>query len=130
MRIVRREPGDLVVIDGIRGRVAGSPAVHRRKGRQTGLFLRVGWEEAATALARMGAPYATRLWMVAQLQTELEHPRDGWVKPRQQLLAEIGLSSHAHDAVARLEQLGLIEVQRSPGKRSLVRLTTNGRAGE
>ena len=78
-------------------------------------------------MARLGTDHATRLWLAVQLQAGLDRPRDGWVKLRPQLLNQIGLPPHSRNVVARLERLGLIEVQRSPGKRASARLTCDRR---
>jgi hypothetical protein len=76
-------------------------------------------------MVRMNADHTARLWLAVQLQTKLELPKDGWIKPRRQFLDQIGLPHSIRDVVARLERAGLIEVQRHPNKRALVRLVSS-----
>ena len=55
-----------------------------------------------------------RLWLVLQLQTKLERPKGGWIKPRKQLLEQVELPRQVRNVIASLERAGLIEVQRQP----------------
>ena len=50
-------------------------------------------------MVRMNADHAARLWLVIQLQTRLERPADGWVKPRRQLLDQIELPRSIRDVI-------------------------------
>ena len=95
-----REPGEFVLADGVLGRVIENSVTRRRH-----------------ECRLRGAPVVGD-----QLQTRLERPADGWVKPRRQLLDQIELPHSIRDVIARLERAGLIEVQRRPNKRALVRL--------
>jgi hypothetical protein len=123
MKHRRHNPGDLVVVDGIRGRVVDTSLARRRRERQRRLFMHLGWEEVAEVARALGLPYTMRLWLALKLQTDLGHSKEeGWIKPRRQLLDQIGLPPHSRHVIARLERSGMIEVQRPPGKRVVVRL--------
>ena len=117
-----REPGEFVLADGVLGRVVENSVTRRRRERREQRYLDINWDTTAVAMVRMNADHAARLWLVIQLQTRLERPADGWVKPRRQLLDQIELPHSIRDVIARLERAGLIEVQRHPNKRALVRL--------
>src|SRR5215212_1805549 len=121
-----REPGDFVLADGILGRVAESSVTRRRRQRRAQRYLHVGWDDLAAAAVRLNTDHATRLWLALRLQTTLEQPRDGWIKPRRQLLDQIELPPSIRNVVNRLERAGLIEVQRHPNKRALVKLAASG----
>ena len=118
-----REPGEFVLSDGILGRAIEGTVTRRRRERRAERRLIISWDETATALVRLRVDYPMRLWLVLQLQTKLERPKDGWVKPRQQLLEQVELPQVRH-VISHLERIGLIEVRRQPGQRALVRLVT------
>ena len=117
-----REPGEFVLADGVLGRAVETSVTRRRRERRGQRYLDIGWDVTAAAMVRMNADHAARLWLVIQLQTRLEQPADGWIKPRRQLLDQIELPHSIRDVVTRLERVGLIEVQRHLNKRALVRL--------
>jgi hypothetical protein len=61
------------------------------------------------------------VWLHHNLQTV--RANDGWVKLEQKDLIAMGIAdNNLYRDVTRLEALGLIEVQRRPGKRPLLRL--------
>ena len=124
-----REPGEFVLSDGILGRAIEGVVTRRRRERRAKRCLIVGWDETAAALTRVQADHTMRLWLVCQLQTKLEQPKDGWIRPRRQLLDQVGLPLHVRNVIASLERAGLIEVQRSISKRARVRLTPTTRRG-
>jgi hypothetical protein len=70
----------------------------------------------------LNTDHATRLWLIVVLQTRLDRPDDGWVKPRKQLLDGVGLPHHLRDVIARLERSGAVLVRRRSGKRALLKL--------
>lgn len=121
-----REPGEFVLADGVLGRAIESSVIRRPRGRREQRYLHVNWDITVAAMVRMNADHTARLWLVIQLQTKLERSVDGWIKPRRQLLDQIELPHSIRDVIVRLERAGLIEVQRQPNKRALVRLATSG----
>ena len=107
-----REPGEFVLSEGILGRAVEGIVTRRRRERRAKRCLVVGWDETAAALVRLRVDYPMRLWLVLQLQTKLDQPRDGWIKPRRHLLDQVELPLHVRNVVTSLEHAGLIEVQR------------------
>jgi hypothetical protein len=119
-----REPGEFVLSDGILGRAVEGTVTRRRRESRAKRYLTINWDETAAAVVRLQTDHATRLWLVLQLQAKLNRHKDGWIKLRRQLLDQVGLPRHVRNVIASLERAGLIEVQRSPSKRALVRLVT------
>ena len=120
-----REQGEFVLADGILGRAVEGAVTRRRRARRAQRYLQIGWDDTAAAAVRLNTDHTTRLWLVLQLQTALERPEDGWIKPRRQLLDQIELPHRIRDILIRLERAGLVEVQRQPNKRALVKLVTS-----
>jgi hypothetical protein len=120
--VMMREPGEFVLADGVLGRAVESSVTRHRRERRAKRYLHVRWDETVAAAVRLSTDHAMRLWLVIRLQTTLEKPEDGWIKPRRQLLDQMELPHRLRDVIIRLERTGLIEVQRPPNKRALVRL--------
>ena len=110
--------------DEIRGRKVELTWEKRRRERKQRRYLHVAWPYLAHVVAGVfKTEQALCLWLVVVLQSVMERPRDGWITPRRSFLGEMGLAhKHFDEVVARLECKGLIEVQRRPGKRALLRL--------
>jgi hypothetical protein len=88
-------------------------------------FVMVGWGELVPIMVRLKFTRASRLLFVLLLHRNLQRVghRDGWVRLERKDLASVGLAdSNLTKAVAKLETAGLVEVQRRPGKRPLIRL--------
>ena len=95
----------------------------KRRERRASCFLRVEWGELIAATRQINTDRVTRLWLTLVMLEGMDDPEDGWLEPRRWMLMEIGVAgSHYADVLARLEGKGLIEVERSPGKRARVRL--------
>jgi hypothetical protein len=95
-------------------------------------FVLVEWGELVTAFGALGFGRAQRLFFVVLLHQNLKWvaANSGWVELAHADLAAVGLAdSNLTKAVAKLETLGLVEVQRRPGKRPLLRLVTSGKSG-
>ena len=71
------------------------------------------------------------MWEVLRIHQEFE-PNRVWLKPLAHLLKAAGLSAAMvrHRAIRELETAGLIEVQRQPGRPSLIRRIGIGSAQE
>jgi hypothetical protein len=115
-------------VDGLpewKGRPVTTEVAKRRAAKRSRRFVMVGWSELATSLCAYGADQPTRLLMVIHLQARLQRTvaKRGWTELVHADLHSVGLvSCNLSKAVAKLEQAGVIEVRRRPGKRPLVRL--------
>ena len=80
------------------------------------------WTEFAAVVSAGASGRSVGLWLAIRMQAKLEG-RD-WVRVRTHLRESLGFTNRAaHSrAVAELERLGCIEVQRRPGYAPLVRL--------
>jgi transposase-like protein len=88
-------------------------------------FVMAEWGWLASALCTLRADRATRLLLVLCLHVKLQRVADraGWVELAQHDRKAVGLAdSHLCRVVTKLETLGIVEVQRRPGKRPLLRL--------
>jgi hypothetical protein len=109
---IEAEPVELECLKGVK---------RRRQQR----FVLVPWGQLAAQMKALRVSPSGRLLMVLHLQKNLDATRadDGWIVPRNSILAEVDLAHRNFSRVlAQLEAAGLIEVQRRPGKRSKVRL--------
>jgi DNA-binding transcriptional ArsR family regulator len=127
MSVVKLNP-----VDGLpewKGKRVVTPRQKARAEKRARRFVMVGWGEVASACRVAGTDRATRLLMVLYLHRNLSKNRDGWIAPEQKDLIAIGIGdSNLSKDVAKLEALGLVEVQRRPGKRPLLRLADRGSA--
>ena len=83
------------------------------------------WGWTTKALCAVDTDRATRLLVVLSLHEKLRQTKrsHGWIELVRHDLVAIGIADgHLGRAVAKLETLGLVEVQRRPGKRPLLRL--------
>ena len=97
----------------------------RRDAKRAARYVMVSLRELLPALAILKTDKATRLFLAACLHRKLTKvtSRSGWLEISRYDLASFGLyDSNYYKTVAKLETLGLIEVQRRPGKRPLLRL--------
>jgi hypothetical protein len=80
------------------------------------------WPELAAVVAAGASGRSVGLWLAIRMQAKLEGCE--WVRVRTHLRESLGFSNRAaHSrAVAELERLGFIEVQRRKGYAPLVRL--------
>ena len=103
----------------------------RRTAKRGRRFVMVEWGQLAPALRALGTDRATRLFLVLHLLRRLLcAKRTGWVELVRHDLEAAGLADgHLTRAVVKLEALGLVEVQRRPGKRPLLRLIDKGALG-
>jgi hypothetical protein len=115
-------------IDGLpawKGRKVTTARRQRLQAKRASRFVMAEWGWLAPALCTLRADRATRLLLVLCLHTKLRRVADraGWVELAQHDLKAVGLADdNLSRVVARLEALELVEVQRRPGKRPLLRL--------
>ena len=120
---------ELNPVDGLpefKGRKVVTERQKLRAAKRAQRFVMVGWGDLASALCALRTDHATRLYLVLHLHSKLRRSaaRDGWVELVQHDLKATGLAgSNFCKAVAKLEAAGLVEAQRRPGKRPLLRLT-------
>jgi hypothetical protein len=99
-------------------------SAHRRRRRQRGMLFvpALPWLGVVEALSRLSTSRAVLLWHLLRMQSKIEGKE--WLTPRLSFLAEAGLDDRKarSRAVAELEQAGLAEVRRRPGKLPLLRL--------
>jgi hypothetical protein len=103
----------------------------RRKAKRDRVFVVASWSELMPALQALGTDQATKLYLVLLLQRKLQRTRraDGWIELIRHRLVAVGLANNnLSKAVAKLEKAGLVEVQRRPGKRPLLRLAPKAEA--
>jgi DNA-binding transcriptional ArsR family regulator len=114
-------------IDGLpewKGRRVVTERQKARAAKRARRFVMVEWGELTAAFRTAGTDRATRLLAVLYLHRNLSKNASGWIAPDQKDLIAIAIAdSHLSRTVAKLEALGLVEVQRRPGKRPLLRLT-------
>jgi hypothetical protein len=109
----------------IKGRKITPEWRKRRAAKRTRRFVIADWGWLAPALRTIRSDRPTRLLLVLCLHAKLQRvaARGGWIElVRHDLDAAGLLDGNLYKVVARLETLGLIDVQRRPGKRPLVRL--------
>jgi hypothetical protein len=94
----------------------------QRGGRQRLFAPSTAWPELAAVVAAGASGRSVGLWLAIRMQARLE--RREWVRVRTHLRQSLGFTNRAaHSrAVAELERLGFIEVQRRKGHAPLVRL--------
>jgi hypothetical protein len=100
------------------------------RGARQRLFVpSTAWPELAAVVAAGVSGRSVGLWLAVRMQAKLE--RREWVRVRTHLRESLGFTNRAaHSrAVAELERLGFIEVQRRKGYAPLVRLLAR-RMGE
>jgi hypothetical protein len=93
------------------------------RGTRQRLFVpSTAWPELAAVVAAGVSGRSVGLWLAIRMQAKLE--RRDWVRVRTHLRQSLGFTNRAaHSrAVAELERLGFIEVQRRKGHAPLVRL--------
>jgi hypothetical protein len=100
-----------------------------RAGRNHLFVPSTAWPELAAVVAAGVSGRSVGLWLAIRMQARLE--RREWVRVRTHLRESLGFTNRAaHSrAVAELERLGFIEVQRRKGYAPLVRLMPR-RTGE
>jgi hypothetical protein len=103
----------------------------RREAKRADRYVIIILRELLPALSALKVDKATRLFWAICLHRKLTKAtsRGGWVDVPQHDLVSFGLhDSNYYKTVAKLERLGLVEVQRRPGKRPLLRLLEAGGA--
>jgi hypothetical protein len=94
------------------------------------LYVRMSWHELAEGMAALTMDHGCRLWLLLHWQTRVEKSKGGWLLPRTYMLEKLGLhGEHYSHVVARLERLGVVEVQRlgrGRSKKALLRLVKEG----
>jgi hypothetical protein len=101
------------------------------RGTRQRLFVpSTAWPELAAVVAAGVTGRSVGLWLAIRMQAKLE--RREWVRVRTHLRQSLGFTNRAaHSrAVAELERLGFIEVQRRKGYAPLVRLVPRQAADE
>jgi hypothetical protein len=117
-------------VDGLpewKGRKIVTEVQKKRAAKRARRFVMVEWGRLMSIMDGLKFTRPQRLVFVLLLQENLQRTRanDGWIKLEQKDLLATGLAdSDLYKAVAKLETLGLIEVQRRPGKRPLLCLRT------
>ena len=99
------------------------------RGSRQRLFVpSTAWPELAAVVAAGVSGRSVGLWLAIRMQAKLE--RREWVRVRTHLRQNLGFTNRAaHSrAVAELERLGFIEVQRRKGYAPLVRLVPRQQA--
>jgi hypothetical protein len=128
MSVVKLNP-----VDGLpewKGRKIVTERQKQRVAKRARRFVMVEWGRLVTTMTKLGFTRAQRLIFVLLLHENLQSAcaNDGWIKLEQKDLVGVGLAdSDLYKAVAKLEALGLVEVQRRPGKRPLLRLVEPGK---
>ncbi len=100
------------------------------RGNRQRLFVpSTAWPELAAVVAAGVSGRSVGLWLAIRMQARLE--RREWVRVRTHLRQSLGFTNRAaHSrAVAELERLGFIEVQRRQGYAPLVRLVPQWSGG-
>jgi hypothetical protein len=119
-------------VDGLpewKGRQIVTPRQKARAEKRGRRFVLASWDLLVPAMHAMGCSRAQRLFFTLLLHRKLQRvqAQGGWVLIKLTDLKAVGLAdSNFTKAVAHLEKLGLIEVQRRPGKRPLLRLIDGG----
>jgi hypothetical protein len=100
----------------------------RQKARVTkraSRFVMIEWGELITIVTKLGLVRHARLLFVLLLhrKSRVTQTNNGWIELKRADLVDVGLAdSNLSKATYQLETLGLVEVQRRPGKRPLLRL--------
>jgi hypothetical protein len=116
-------------VDGLpewKGRKVVTERQRQRAAKRARRFVMVEWGFLVSALNALKCGRAQRLFFVLLLHRNLRMTRtnDGWIGPAQKDLIAANLADrNLYKAVASLKRAGVIEVQRRPGKRPLLRLT-------
>jgi hypothetical protein len=116
-------------VDGLpewKGRKVVTERQRQRAAKRARRFVMVEWGFLVSALNALKCGRAQRLFFVLLLHRNLRMTRtnDGWIDPAQKDLIAANLADrNLYKAVASLKRAGVIEVQRRPGKRPLLRLT-------
>jgi hypothetical protein len=99
-----------------------------RAGRNRLFVPSTAWPELAAVVSAGASGRSVGLWLAIRMQAKLE--RRDWVRVRTHLRQSLGFTNRAaHSrAVAELERLGFIEVQRRRGYAPLVRLVPQRKA--
>jgi hypothetical protein len=109
----------------IRGRSIEPEWRKKRAARRARRFVMVSWEDLTVVARTLGMDRASRLFFLLCLRNKLTRTRsaDGWIELALHDLAALDLADrNLGRVVARLERVGLVEVQRRSGKRPLLRL--------
>jgi DNA-binding transcriptional ArsR family regulator len=96
-------------------------------------YLHVEWNRVVDHLLAARADGRSRLLVALWHQSNLTRPKGGWFKLQARLLAELGLGgsrSNVGRLLGDLEGAGIVELQRRPGKRALVRLIDKPEEGQ
>jgi hypothetical protein len=115
-------------VDGLpewKGRKVVTERQKTRAAKRARRFVMVEWGWLTKALCTVDANRVVRLLMVLSLHEKLQRTSraGGRIELVQHDLAAMRIAdSHLSRDIAKLETLGLIEVQRRPGKRPLLRL--------
>jgi hypothetical protein len=123
MSVVKLNP-----VDGLpewKGRKVVPEWRKRRDAKRARRFIMIEWGELAPALGALHFTRAQRLLFVLFLHRHLQrtHRQDGWTELERKDLVAVNLAdSNLYKATHQLKTLGLVEVQRRPGKRPLLRL--------
>ena len=120
--------GKLNPVDGLpewKGRRVITERQRLRAERRARRFVMVEWGELVAIMTKLGLVRHVRLTFVLLLHRKMQatQTNDGWVELKRADLVDVGLAdSNFSKATFQLEALGLVEVQRRPGKRPLLRL--------
>jgi hypothetical protein len=126
MSVVKLNP-----VDGLpewKGRKIVTERQRRRAARRAQRFIMVEWGYLLSKLEALKLGRTQRLFFVLLLHQNLQKAQasNGWIMLERKDLAAAGIAdSNLYKAVANLEALGLIEAQRRPGRRPLLRLIDN-----
>jgi hypothetical protein len=118
-------------VDGLpewKGRKVVTELQKARAAKRARRFVVVEWGVLVSIMAKPGFPRHIRLLFVLLLHQKMRmvQSNNGWVELRRADLIDVNLAnSNFYKAVTGLEGLGLVEVQRRPGKRPLLRLITD-----
>jgi hypothetical protein len=119
---------ELNPVDGLpewKGRVVVTARQKARAARRARRFVIIEWDSLISTMNILRFGRAQRLFFVLGLHRKLQmtQAQDGWLQLERADLIAAGLADcNFTKAVVRLERAGLIEVQRRPGKRPLLRL--------
>jgi hypothetical protein len=119
---------ELNPVDGLpewKGRKVITERQKARAAERARRFVMAEWGWLAKTLCAVNADRATRLLMVLVLHEKLQRTKraDGWIEIVQHDLAAMKIADdHLSRDIGKLETRGIVEVQRRPGKRPLLRL--------
>jgi Cdc6-like AAA superfamily ATPase len=123
-------------VDGLpewKGRRIITEVQKRHAAKRARRFVMIEWDRLMSIMAGLKFTRPQRLIFVLLLHENLQSTRanNGWIKLERKDLFAAGLAdSNFYKVVAELEALGLVEVQRRPGKRALVRLMAPQRSSD